>query len=167
MTDKVEAHPEANGYDDGMRFADLWFHLQELKKKMRLQFLQDIKKMIADGASTEELLDRLLKHERARRTTRDLHNMATHNEAAAAIFTYDYLIELCDEYGVPAEYKEHCLFVRPLTPDEVSATEDRRKEFEEVSAGWDEKEREEAKFWKEYPHVAKARWEKERGHGSS
>ena len=55
--------------------AALWFHLQELKKKMRRQFIEDFKTMISKNASTEELLDRLLKHERARRTTRDAHNV--------------------------------------------------------------------------------------------
>src|SRR5262249_25824689 len=38
MNDKVEAIPE-----EAMRFADLWFHLQELKKKMRRQFIEDFK----------------------------------------------------------------------------------------------------------------------------
>ena len=48
MNDKVEAIPE-----EFMRRADLWFHLQQLKKKMRLQFLKDIQRMTAEGATVK------------------------------------------------------------------------------------------------------------------
>ena len=96
--------------------AALWFHLQELKKKMRRQFIEDFKTMISKNASTEELLDRLLKHERARRTTRDAHNVATENTAAEP--TYWQLVRDLDDYGIPPEYKAHVLFCRPLTPEE-------------------------------------------------
>src|SRR5262249_16432722 len=116
MNDKVEAIPE-----EAMRFADLWFHLQELKKKMRRQFIEDFKTMISKNASTEELLDRLLKHERARRTTRDAHNVATENTAAEP--TYWQLVRDLEDYGIPPEYKAHVLFCRPLTPEEQAEIE--------------------------------------------
>ena len=137
-----------NKMSEGERFAhhsaDLWFHLQQLKRRMRLQFLKDIQRMTAEGATVKAMYDRLVLHERQRRTMRDLHNMATDNQAAAEIFTYLKLIEDCDELGIPQEYKEHCLYVRPLTAEEISAAEAEQKEFEEIMAREDEKNPEEA-----------------------
>jgi len=60
--------------------------------------------MTAEGATVKAMYDRLVLHERQRRTMRDLHNMATDNQAAAEIFTYLKLIEDCDELGIPQEY---------------------------------------------------------------
>lgn len=137
-----------NKMSEGERFAhhsaDLWFHLQKLKHKMRLQFLKDIQRMTAEGATVKAMYDRLVLHERQRRTMRDLHNMATDNQAAAEIFTYLKLIEDCDELGIPQEYKEHCLYVRPFTAEEISAAEAKQKEFEEIMAREDEENPEEA-----------------------
>ena len=77
-----------NKMSEGERFAhhsaDLFFHLQKLKHKMRLQFLKDIQRMTAEGATVKAMYDRLVLHERQRRTMRDLHNMATDNQAAAS-----------------------------------------------------------------------------------
>ena len=133
-----------NKMSEGERFAhqsaDLWFHLQQLKKKMRLQFLKDIQRMTAEGATVKAMYDRLVLHERQRRTMRDLHNMATDNQMAARIFTYLKLIEDCDELGIPREYKEHCLYVRPLTAEEISAAEAEQKKFEEIMAREDPEE---------------------------
>ena len=138
-----------NKMSEGERFAhhsaDLWFHLQQLKRRMRLQFLKDIQRMTAEGATVKAMYDRLVLHERQRRTMRDLHNMATDNQTAVAeIFNYLQLIEDCDELGIPQEYKEHCLYVRPLTAEEISAAEAKQKEFEEIMARVDEENPEEA-----------------------
>jgi hypothetical protein len=149
--DKLPEGVEILDYDkmsEGERFAhhsaNLWFHLQEVKRKMRLQFLKDIQRMTAEGATVKAMYDRLVLHERQRRTMRDLHNMATDNQMAAEIFTYFKLIEDCDELRIPQEYKEHCLYVRPLTAEEISAAEAKQKKFEEIMAGNDEENPEEA-----------------------
>ena len=132
--------------------AALWFHLQELKKKMRRQFIEDFKTMISKNASTEELLDRLLKHERARRTTRDAHNVATENTAAEP--TYWQLVRDLDDYGIPPEYKAHVLFCRPLTPEEQAEIENWQALLDE---GLSEHDKEVRQFWHEHPHVALAK----------
>ena len=134
-----------NKMSEGERFAhhsaDLWFHLQQLKRRMRLQFLKDIQRMTAEGATVKAMYDRLVLHERQRRTMRDLHNMATDNQTAVAeIFNYLQLIEDCDELGIPQEYKDHCLYVRPLTTEEISAAEAKQKKFEEIMRARDPEE---------------------------
>ena len=68
MTDNIvnlEDH-KPKGYGlKGDGVADLWFYLQRYKKELRTQFLQDIDKMKAEGADTDTLLARLIRHERS------------------------------------------------------------------------------------------------------
>jgi len=87
--------------------ADLWFYLQRYKKELRTQFLQDIDKMKAEGADTDTLLARLIRHERSVKAMRYAFDEVAENPNP----TFDRLVWLCDEYGL-SEFKERWLFVR-------------------------------------------------------
>jgi hypothetical protein len=111
MNDKVVnfgAHKHDLG-EDAMRFADLYFWMQHYKEKLRLQFFQDIEKMKTEGADTEKLISRLIRHERARKVMRDAFNEVTDNPRFR--LNYNTLLELCDEYGI-TEFKEGLLWFR-------------------------------------------------------
>jgi hypothetical protein len=135
MTDKVvnlgaykwEREPYA------YKCADLYFAMQHYKKKMRLQFLEDIARMKAEGADTEELLARVVKHDRARRVMRDAYDEIADNPRSRMNPSYDMLIEMCDEYGIP-EFKELLLEVRPMNANEISQAERRRKMIGELDS---------------------------------
>ena len=92
--------------------ADLYFDMQHYKKKLRLQLVEDIARMKAEGASPEELIARVTRHDRARRVMRDAFDEVADNPRSRMNPSYDILIELCDEYGI-GEFKELLLHVRP------------------------------------------------------
>jgi hypothetical protein len=66
---------------------------------------------------------------------RDLHNVVTENDCAMAPVSrhssYCRLIDWCDRAGVPAEYVEHLLWLRPLTSEEVAEYEAEEKRMHE------------------------------------
>jgi hypothetical protein len=98
--------------EDAMQVAYLYFDMQHYKKKLRLQFLEDIARMKAEGADTEELMSRLIRHERARKVMRDAFDEVADNPRSRLNPSYNTLVELCDEYGIN-EFKERLLLVRP------------------------------------------------------
>ena len=88
--------------------ANLFFYQQRYKKKLRLQFLQDIEKMKTEGASVEDLLSHLRRHERTVRTLR-----SAYDEVAGNIKpSFRTILKLCDEYGL-SEFKERLLLCVP------------------------------------------------------
>jgi len=95
-------------WDDGDYTSDLYFWMQGYKRELRLQFLEDIKGMIKENASTDKLMVRLIKHERARRTMREGYDEVGNNVHK---HDFDILMQMCDEYGI-AEFKEQLLYVR-------------------------------------------------------
>lgn len=112
MSDKV-VNLEAYKYElemEGYEVAYLYFYMQDYKKKLRLQFLQDIEKMKTEGADPEELVSRLIRHERSVKTMRFAFDEVAGNEK----LSFSTLVELCDEYGLN-EFKERLLHVRPKT----------------------------------------------------
>jgi hypothetical protein len=98
--------------EDAMQVAYLYFYMQRYKRKLRLQFLEDIARMKAEGADTEELMSRLIRHERARKVMRDAFDEVADNPRSRLNPSYNTLVELCDEYGIN-EFKERLLLVRP------------------------------------------------------
>jgi hypothetical protein len=97
-------------YEDAMRVADLYFWMQRYKKKLRLQFLEDIARMKTEGADTEELMSRLIRHERARKVMRDAFDEVADNPRSRLNPSYNTLVELCDEYGLLSSRNYYCTF---------------------------------------------------------
>ena len=97
-------------FEDHDYTSELYFWMQGYKKELRLQFLEDIKRMMAEGASTDELMARLVKHERARRTMRDGYDEVGNNGCRPR-WDLDILSELCDEYGI-GKFKEALLYTK-------------------------------------------------------
>ncbi|PWT77884.1 MAG: hypothetical protein C5B60_02035 [Chloroflexi bacterium] len=95
-------------WDDGDYTHGLYVWMQDYKEELRLKFLEDIKRMITEKASTDQLMARLIKHERARRTMREGYDEVGNNVHK---HDFDILMEMCDEYGI-AEFKEQLLYVR-------------------------------------------------------
>jgi hypothetical protein len=95
-------------FEDSDYTSELYFWMQRYKKELRLQFLEDIKRMIAEGANTDELMARLVKHERARRTMREGYDQVGNNEPK---WDLDTLSKLCDEYGI-GKFKEALLYTQ-------------------------------------------------------
>ena len=128
-----------NKMSEGERFAhhsaDLWFHLQKLKRQLRLKLVDDLVRMKADNATDDELIERIQNHHNTRTLMRDLHNVVTENDCAMAPVSrhssYCRLIDWCDRAGVPAEYVEHLLWLRPLTSEEVAEHEAEEKRMHE------------------------------------
>jgi hypothetical protein len=99
---------------EGYEVAYLYFDMQHYKKELRLQFLEDIARMKAEGADTEALMSRLIRHERARKVMRDAFDEVADNPRPRLNPSYNTLLELCDEYGI-TEFKEGLSHVRPKT----------------------------------------------------
>jgi hypothetical protein len=119
------------GCEDAMRVAYLYFEMQHYKKELRLQLVEDIARMKAEGASPEELIARVTRHDRTRRVMRDAFDEVADNPRSRMNPSYDILIELCDEYGI-GEFKELLLHVRPMNADEISQAERRRIMIEDL-----------------------------------
>src|SRR5262249_46154956 len=113
----------------------LYFHLQKLKRQLRLKLVDDLVRMRAENATDDELIKRIQNHHHTRTLMRDLHNVVTENDCAIAPVSrhssYCRLIGSCDRAGVPAEYVEHLLWLRPLTSEEVAEHEAEEKRMHE------------------------------------
>jgi len=113
----------------------LYFHLQKLKRLLRLKLVDDLVRMKAENATDDELIERIQNHHNTRTLMRDLHNVVTENDCAMAPvsrhLSYCRLIGWCDRAGVPAEYVEHLLWLRPLTSEEVAEHEAEEKRMHE------------------------------------
>jgi hypothetical protein len=107
MTEKVVTLEDHR--DDPYAVAHLYFYLQDYKKKLRLQFLQDIEKMKTEGADTDALVARLRKHERSVRTMRFAFDEVAGNDKP----NFNSLVEDCDRYGIN-EFKQRLLYVREI-----------------------------------------------------
>jgi hypothetical protein len=116
------------------RYHELRCHYQSLKKKLRLQLVDDLVELKANKATDEQLLKRIEEHHYTRSLARDLLNEATFNRCAmpsvsSYSFHYLQLIEWSKRpgSGIPADYLEHVLWVRPLFDEDTKAEEDFEK----------------------------------------
>ena len=62
----------------------LYFHLQKLKRQLRLKLVDDLVRMKAENATDDELIERIQNHHNTRTLMRDLHNVVTENDCAMA-----------------------------------------------------------------------------------